>query len=81
MYASILQWTHEAHSQGYNFVPFHGNEESLIMSLQTQLHLEHFQLQKIEIKLPSNNVRVESTQYHQRSPFPSPSSWLDVQHR
>jgi hypothetical protein len=43
MYAAILQWGHDAFSQGYNFVPRHGNKESLISSsLQTQLHLEHF---------------------------------------
>ena len=28
MYASILQWGREAYSQGYDFVPRHGNKES-----------------------------------------------------
>jgi hypothetical protein len=42
MYAAILQCGCDAYSHGYNFVPRHGNKESLINSLQTQLHLEYF---------------------------------------
>lgn len=44
MYLSILQWGHEAYTHGYDFVPHHGNKESLVStsSLQTQLCLEHF---------------------------------------
>ena len=36
MYCSILQWGREAYTEGYDFVPRHGNKESLISSLQTR---------------------------------------------
>ena len=42
MYSSILKWGRQAYMEGYNFVPCHGNKDSLIASLQTQLHLGHF---------------------------------------
>jgi hypothetical protein len=42
MYSSILKWGREAYNEGYNFVPQHGTKGSLIKSLQTQLHLDHF---------------------------------------
>ena len=64
MYASILQWGRNAYSKGYDFVPRHGNKESLIGSLQTQLHLEHFRPEKIEIQLPGDNLRVEITRFN-----------------
>jgi hypothetical protein len=65
MYASILQWGRDAYSQGYDFVPRHdGNKESLIASLQTQLHLEHFRPEKIKIKLPGDNLRVELSRFN-----------------
>jgi hypothetical protein len=64
MYAAILQWGRDAYSHGYDFVPRHGNKESLINSLQTQLHLEHFRPEKIEIQLPGDNLRVEITRFN-----------------
>ena len=64
MYASILQWGQDAYNQGYNFVPRHGNKESLISSLQTQLRLEHFRPEKIAIQLPGDNLRVEVTRFN-----------------
>jgi hypothetical protein len=35
--------------------------QSLISSLQTQLHLDHFCPKKIEIKLPGDHLQVEIT--------------------
>jgi hypothetical protein len=58
MHSSFLKWGCDAYNQGYNFVPQHGTKESLISSLQTQLHLDHFRPAKIEIKLPGDNLRV-----------------------
>jgi hypothetical protein len=64
MYSSILKWGREAYNEGYNFVPQHGTKGSLIKSLQTQLHLDHFRPEQIEIKLLGDNLRVEITQFN-----------------
>ncbi len=64
MYASILKWGRQAYVEGYNFVPRHGNKDSLIASLQTQLHLGHFRPDKIEIELPGDKLRVEITRFN-----------------
>jgi hypothetical protein len=64
MYSSILKWGREAYNEGYNFVPRHGSKDSLISSLQTQLHLDHFRPEKIEIKLPGDHLRVEITRFN-----------------
>jgi hypothetical protein len=64
MYSSILKWGQDAYNQGYNFVPRHGTKELLISSLQTQLHLNHFRPEKIEIKLLGDNLRVEITRFN-----------------
>ena len=64
MYASILKWGRQAYIEGYNFVPRHGNKDSLIASLQTQLHLGHFRPDKIEIELPGDKLRVEITRFN-----------------
>lgn len=42
MYSKVLHWAREAHTLGYNFIPRHGTKDSLLASLQLQLHLDHF---------------------------------------
>jgi hypothetical protein len=64
VYSSVLKWAREAHTLGYNFVPRHGTKDSLISSLQSQLHLDHFRPEKICIELPGDKMRVEVTRFN-----------------
>jgi hypothetical protein len=64
VYSNILQWAREAHTLGYNFVPRHGTKDSLLSSLQSQLHLDHFRPEKISIELPGDKMVVEVTRFN-----------------
>jgi hypothetical protein len=61
LYSSVLRWAQEAHMLGYNFVPWHGTKDSLISSLQSQLHLDHFHF---FIELPGDKMEVEVTRFN-----------------
>jgi hypothetical protein len=64
MYSSVLKWAREAHILGYNFIPRHGTKDSLLKSLQSQLHLDHFRPEQIRIKLPGDGLEVEVTRFN-----------------
>jgi hypothetical protein len=63
MYSSILKWAREAHTLGYNFIPRHTTKDSLVNSLQSQLHLDHFRPERVRIKLPGDGLEVEVTRF------------------
>jgi hypothetical protein len=63
-YAMILKWAREAYTLGYNFVPRHGTKDSLVKSLQSQLHLEHFRPERVRIKLPGDSLEVDITRFN-----------------
>jgi hypothetical protein len=48
----------------YNFIPCHQTKDSLVKSLQSQLHLDHFHLKRICIKLPGYSLEVEVTRFN-----------------